>query len=215
MASMESTTRLSRLSACPECDLLLANVRLEAGQEATCPRCGHVVREGKPDSVLRALALSSTGLVLFAPAMGLPLLSLSILGLHQQCSLLQAVIALFQGGYPEVGLVVALCALAAPFANLWLMFSISLSLKVRHRPRVLPLLLRINHWIREWSMLEVFLLGVLVSMVKLRDMADLLPGPGLYCFTGLMLVTLLMESLVDEHEFWQTLDESDDRRSRL
>ena len=55
-------------------------------------------------------------------------------------------------------------------------------------------------------MLEVFLMGVLVSMVKLKDIAELMPGLGLYCFVCLMLCALLLNTLVDEHEFWQTYE---------
>ena len=191
------------LVACPGCDLLIREMPVAAGELLICPRCGHVVREGKPDSVLRALVFSTAGIILFAPAMALPLLSMSILGLRQDASMTQALLALFQGGYPEVAFAVMICAMLAPFANLWLMFSVSLALYREHRPRWLMRLLRLNHKVREWAMLEVFLLGVLVSVIKLKDMAQLLPGPGLYCFMGLMLATLMLEGMVDEHEFWQ------------
>lgn len=194
------------LSACHDCDLLLAPTALQPGEFQACPRCGSIVREGKPDSRLRALALSSTGLILFAPAVGLPLLSMSVMGLRQEASLMRAVLSLFEGGFPEVGLAVLVSTVLAPFANLWLMFSVSLSLTLSHRPRWLARLLRVNHRVREWAMIEVFLFGVLISVVKLKDMGQLVPGTGLYCFAGLMLSTLLLESLVDEHEFWQELD---------
>lgn len=196
-------------TACPECDLLLAEVRVPAGSEATCPRCEHVIHEGKPDSIPRALALSTAGLVLIGPGIGLPLMSLSVLGMRQESSLLEGVLAMSGSGYWEVALVVLLCAVIAPFLNLWLMFTVSLQLTLKHRPRWLPSLLRINHHVRQWAMLEVFLMGALVAMVKLKDMAMLLPGPGLYCFVGLMLSALLLDALTDEHEFWQALDELD------
>lgn len=196
----------NHITACAECDLLLEEIEVPAGSESLCPRCGHVLREGRPDSVLHALILSTVGLVFFGPAIGLPLMSLSISGLRQEVSLTQAILSLSASGFWDVATVVAICALAAPLMNLWLLFTISLALYLRSHQPVLPTLMRINHLVREWAMLEVFLMGVLVSMVKLKDMAHLLPGVGLYCFVCLMLCTLLLNSLIDEHEFWQTYD---------
>lgn len=201
----DPTEPMSSLSftACPECDLLLHDVEVPPGGESLCPRCGHVLREGRPDSVLHALILSVTGLCLFGPAIGLPLLSLSVTGLRQEASLAQAVLSLADSGFWEVGLMVALCAVIAPLLNLWLFFAVSITLQLRHASRWLPALMRMNHHVREWAMPEVFLMGVLVSMVKLKDIADLLPGMGLYCFVCLMICALLLNSIIDEHELWQ------------
>ncbi len=195
-----------RATACPECDLLLQDVAVPPGSESVCPRCGHVLREGRPDSVLHALLLSTLGLMLFGPAIGMPLLSLSVTGLRQEASLAQAVLALADNGFWEVALMVATCAVIAPLLNLWLLFAVSVTLQLRSQPSWLPLLMRLNHHVREWAMLEVFLMGVLVSMVKLKDIAELLPGIGLYCFVCLMLCALLLNTIIDEHELWQTWD---------
>jgi paraquat-inducible protein A len=197
-----------RATACPECDLLLQDVAVPAGSESVCPRCGHVLREGRPDSVPHALALSTLGLVLFGPAIGMPLLSLSVTGLRQESSLAEAILALGDRGLWEVALMVAICAVAAPFLNLWMLFAVSVALQGRSKPGWLPLLMRLNHRVREWAMLEVFLMGVLVSIVKLKDIAELLPGVGLYCFVCLMLCSLLLDTVIDEHELWQTWEQN-------
>jgi paraquat-inducible protein A len=194
------------LTACVECDLLLEATAVPVGSESVCPRCGHVLQEGCPDSVLRAVVLSTIGLFLLIPAMGAPLLSLSTAGLIHDVSITHAVLALGNSGYWEVALLVAVCALLAPFLNLWLVFTVSAVLQMRAAPPWLPTLLRINHHVREWAMPEVFLMAVLVSVVKLKDMAQLLPGIGLYCFICLMLCTLLIETVIDQHEFWQAYE---------
>ncbi|HQQ62983.1 MAG TPA: paraquat-inducible protein A [Pseudomonadales bacterium] len=192
--------------ACTECDLLLEDIAVPAGSESACPRCGHVLREGRPHSVLHALLLSSCGLVFFGPAIGLPLLAMSTSGLRQASSLAEAVLALGDVGFWEVATLVTLCAIIAPFLNLWLMFSVSVLLLRGYRPRWLPSLMRINHHAREWAMLDVFFMGIIVSIIKLKDTAELIPGMGLYCFVGLMLSALLMNVVTDEYEFWQLLD---------
>jgi len=178
------------------------------GCNLLCPRCGHVIREGRPDSVINALVLSTTGLILFIPAIGLPLLSMSILGLHKEASLIESVLALSRDGFWQVSLVVFIAAALAPFFNLWLMFTTSLAIFLRRPSANLRFLLRVNHHAREWAMTEVFFLGVLVSIVKLKDLATLLPGWGLLCFLCLMLISILINTTIDEHELWDCLDET-------
>ncbi|MEZ5435114.1 MAG: paraquat-inducible protein A [Pseudomonadales bacterium] len=150
---------------------------------------------------------STIGLILLVPAMGMPLLSLSTAGLLHDVSLTQAISC---SAIAVIGMatLVAVCALVAPFLNLWLVFTVSTVLQLGGAPAWLPTLLRLNHHVREWAMPEVFLLAVLVSVVKLKDMAQLLPGVGLYCFVCLMLCTLLMETLIDQHEFWQAYEKN-------
>lgn len=203
-----SSSMGEQLTACAECDLLLADEPVAEGSESVCPRCGHGLKEGRPDSVLYAALLSSVGLLLLIPAMGMPLLSLSSTGLRHDVSLTHAVLALGNDGYWEVATLVAVCALVAPFLNLWLVFTVGVVLQMGAAPSWLPRLLRFNHYVREWAMPEVFLLAVLVSVVKLKDMAQLLPGVGLYCFICLMLCTLLLETLIDQHELWQAYEKN-------
>jgi uncharacterized paraquat-inducible protein A len=121
----------SRLIACAECDLLLPEVPVPEGSESLCPRCGHGLQEGRPDSVLHAVILSVIGLILLVPAMGMPLLSLSSTGLRHDVSLTHAILALGNNGYWEVATLVAVCALVAPFLNLWLVFTVSTVLQER------------------------------------------------------------------------------------
>jgi paraquat-inducible protein A len=201
-----SNLKKPHMTACAECDMLLEDVSVPAGEESVCPRCGHVLREGRPDSVIHAVVLSTLGLSLFGPAIGLPLLSLSVTGLRRESSLAQAVLSLGDSGFWEVATMVSICSIIAPLLNLWLLFTISVTLHLGHAGSWLPGLMRLNHQVREWAMLEVFLMGVLVSIVKLKDIAALLPGMGLYCFVCLMLCALLLNTVIDEHELWQTYE---------
>lgn len=105
---------------------------------------------------------------------------------------------------------VAISAIVAPLLNMWLLFTVSSLLLMKSGSRWLPMLMRCNHHAQEWAMPEVFLMGVLVSMVKLKDIADLLPGIGLYCFVCLMLCALLLNTVIDEHELWQTWEANRD-----
>lgn len=207
---MHPSSQTPSLTACAECDLLLEETPVVPGSNLECPRCGHVLHEGRSDSVLNALVLSTTGLILFVPAVGLPILSMSILDLHKEASLIESILALSRDGFWQVGLLVFVAAVMAPFLNLWLMFATSLVIYLKHPSSKLRFLLRMNHIAREWAMTEVFFLGVLVSIVKLKDLAKLLPDWGLWCFLCLMLISVLLNSIVDEHELWDYLEKQDD-----
>lgn len=198
-----------RVTACAECDLLLEEVPLAPKCNALCPRCGHVVREGRPDTVMNALVLSVTGLVLFIPAVGLPILSMSVAGLRADASLIHSALALLDAGYWHVSALVLIFAVVMPFLNLWLMLVIGLTIRLRQFMGWLPWLLRMNHHAREWSMTEVFFLGVLVAIVKLKDLAHLLPDAGLFCYLGLMVTCILLNSTTEEHELWQALNDDE------
>ncbi len=200
------------LTACAQCDLLLEDQSAQVACKLLCPRCGYVLHEGKPSSVLRALLLSSIGLCLLGPATGLPLMVLSMAGIHTELSVVQGILHLANSGFPYVAGLVTVLTLLAPFVSLWLLFAASLTLHLGHRSAWLPVLLRVNHHVREWAMLEVFLFSALVAMVKLRDMVSLLPGSGLWCFSVLMVTTLLIRSSVDEHEFWLAWEKLQKRR---
>lgn len=208
MLKTDSQNHHVNVTACAECDLLIEEVAVTSGFNIICPRCTHVIREGRSDSILNSLVLSVTGLILFVPAVGLPLLSMSILGLHKEASLVESMLALSRDGFWQVSLVVFISAMLAPFLNFWLMFTISLAIYLRQPSAQLRFLLRANHHAREWAMTEVFFLGVLVSIVKLKDLATLLPGWGLLCFLCLMLISILLNTIVDEHELWEALDEA-------
>lgn len=201
-----STSNDHSLTACADCDLLIEELPLTEGCNATCPRCGHIIKEARPNSVMNALVLSSTGLILFIPAISLPVLSMSVAGLRADASLITSIISLFHNGYWHVGTLVALFAIIMPLLNLWLSFVISLTITLKQPPHLLRWFLRSNHHAREWSMTEVFFLGVLVSIVKLKDLAHLLPDVGLFCYLGLMLTCILLNTTVEEHELWQSLD---------
>ena len=207
-SSVPESSAARHLAACAECDLLLEDVEVPAGGESVCPRCGHTIKKGAPDSVIHALILSTVGLILFGPAIGLPLLGMASAGLRHDASLAQAILALGDSGFWEIATLVAVCALITPLLNLWLMFSVSLMLQTRSHASWLPSLLRFNHTAKEWAMPEVFVMGILVSAVKLKDLAHLVPDVGLYCFICMMVCILLLNTIIEPHELWQVYEKN-------
>ncbi|HDZ89128.1 MAG TPA: paraquat-inducible protein A [Deltaproteobacteria bacterium] len=193
---------LERLIACPECDLLLRRIHVRPKVKAICPRCRSLLFQVKPDPVERTLILSLTGLILFVPAMILPIMRLNALGLEQSAGILQWVSALFRTGFSLVGLVVLLTVAVIPLVKLTLLFHVSMGIRMGTGWKILGPSFRIYHHMDEWGMLEISTLGILVSIIKLKDMAQISYGTGLLCFALLMIVSLWASNTLDQHEYW-------------
>jgi len=192
--------------ACPQCDLLMAFPRLAGSQRGFCSRCGAVIREAGTDSMDRALALSAAALILFIPANFLPILSLNILGQASDVTMIGAVKVLFSGGFPLVGLMVVFCSILAPLATTGLLFIGLAFLRAGRCPGFLPDGFRLYQHLDSWAMLEVYMIALLVSIIKLLDMARVELGVGLFCFIGLMLAHIGSKAVLDRTAVWEKIE---------
>lgn len=197
---------LENVMACPDCDLLLRQIGLARGHKAVCPRCGHMLYSAKKDSVDKTLALSLAGLILYLPANFMPLMTLDTLGLEKSASIYDGVIALYQHKYVFVAIMVVLTSLVFPLIKLSLLFMVSLALKMRFFPAGLVHLMRCYHHLDEWGMLEVYMVGILVTIVKMYHMAHIQYNAGFFCFVGLLWVALGSTVVLDEHLFWRLIE---------
>jgi paraquat-inducible protein A len=195
------------LIACPDCDLLLRDVTTGHGQKSRCPRCGSTLRLPKTHSIERTLALSLSGLILYWPAMFLPLMTLSTLGLKQSGNLIQGIHELFGAGFHLVAILVLLTGVLVPFVKLGLLFCTSLSLRTGIRCPGLARMFRAYTSLDQWGMLEVYMLGILIAVFKLQDLASVAFGTGLYCFVLLLILTLFSSAALDHEIFWQRIDQ--------
>ncbi len=192
--------------ACPGCDLLLASQKVEPGEELCCPRCGEVLLAPRRDPVERCLALSLTGLLFMPFAFFLPLMTLDTMGLKNSGNIFDGVIPVWGSGYIFVAVILALTTVFFPLLKLAILFTISLSLKLgRYRPG-LCLLMRIYLHLDEWAMLEVYMIAILVTIVKMHHLAHIKYDAGFFCFLGLLGATLSASLLMDRERFWQEID---------
>jgi paraquat-inducible protein A len=199
------------LMACPDCDMLFKKLHVEPGQVVNCSRCGHTLHAPCSDSVTKTLSLALTGLLLFIPANFMSIMSLNIMGKEGSGSIYDGIIAFNESGYVFVALMVGLTSFFFPFIKLFLLFIISLCLKLKRYPDNLPLLMRWYHHLDEWGMLEVYMVGILVSIIKLYHMAHIHYDTGLFCFVALLIVSLSSSSSMDEHLFWELIEKKPTR----
>ena len=191
--------------ACHDCDLIN---RLPEEEEATllCSRCGAVLHRYRPNSIDRSLALSLAALTLFVIALCFPFLAMKSGGFIQETKLLTGIVELWrQGLYGLATLVLATCVLV-PLTQiaglLYLLVPVKLDRPVPHAIRILRL---VRH-VAPWGMLEIFMLGILVALVKLGKMAVIIPGISVFAFGGLVLVMAAAVSTLDPHLLWVRLD---------
>jgi len=194
------------IAACHCCGLLQ---RLPPSQPrlcTVCSRCGSSLRHRDPNRNRWAAALALSALLIYPAAIGLPLLNISKLGHSSTDSLLSGLVSMFSQGYWLVGGVVLLFSILLPplkLMALWLLTSQSAQQSsglMGHRPRAL--LYHAVELLGRWGMLDVMLVAVLVAMVKLGDLVQIQPGPGLWAFTLMVLLSLLASMVFNPTQMW-------------
>ncbi|TBV00300.1 paraquat-inducible protein A [Phytopseudomonas dryadis] len=196
---------LAELIACHECDLLMRKPHIADGERAECPRCGYELYSHRHQVVRRSMALVLAALLLYVPANFLPIMHLSLLGQRSEDTVWSGVLGLYDSGMQEVAVVVFLCSMAVPLLKLLCQLLVLLSIRLAVGRGYGLLLYRIYHHLRDWGMLEVYLMGILVSIVKLADIAALTLGFGLFCFIALLLVQVWLEVTMSPHQIWEAL----------
>ena len=185
---------------------------LVPGEMARCSRCGNVLARRRSAAIDRSLSLTLTALIVFAVAHSSPLMSLSVVGRESSATIIEGVYRMWMLGRPVTAALVAFCTAVAP--ALYLLFMLALLLVARRPalPHAFGELLRWAQHLHPWVMFEVMLLGLLVAMIKIADVATVEPGVGL---GALLLLALLLPAIAtsfDADRIWARvpLADSDD-----
>ena len=197
---------MNTIIACHECDLIHRIQPLPQGGTARCSRCGAGLYRHKKNSLDRTLALTMAGLALFVVANSFPLLLMKIGAQLQKATLFTGIRELWTGGMWEVALVVMLTTILVPLAQLIGLFYVLLPIKLGRMPLKLAPVFRMVQSLSPWSMMEVFMLGILVSVVKLAGMATIIPGISLFAFLALIFILAASAASLDPHLVWEMLE---------
>jgi paraquat-inducible protein A len=194
------------LIACHECDLLQREVSLPPGGKAVCSRCGATLYVRRRDTIERTLALILAAAILFLIGNSYPVVTMEIQGQRTEALVWQGAWRLYQEGEPLVGGIVFLTAFVFPLVQIVGLLAILIPVRLARAPRYLVPVFRMVSEARPWSMVEVFMLGVLVSLVKLAHMATVVPGAGMWAFFALIIVLASATSILDPHDVWARLE---------
>jgi paraquat-inducible protein A len=192
----------AELLACPECDLLQSDSAVPRPRKALCARCGAVLYQRHPHGLERTAALTAAALVLFAIANAFPILSLELQGERTDATLAGAVVALWSQNMQLVAALVLFAVIVMPLAEIAALGWLLGPLWVGARAPYFGAVFRLLQFAQRWGMVEVFVLGSLVSFVKLRHLANVEAGIALWSFAGLMLVMAAIEANFDPRDLW-------------
>jgi len=191
------------LIACEGCDAIYPRAQLRPHEAASCRRCGTPLARYWGRMHERMLPLTVACLILFVIANAFPIVRIELRGLHSETTLVGAVLTLAREGMSEVGLLVLLTTLLFPLVQLCVLLYLLLPITLRNQPPLgFAILVRAMQAMRPWGMIEVFLLGVLVAIVKLSGMAHVIPGAALWSFVGLTVLLTAVLSF-EPQAFWR------------
>jgi len=195
--------------ACPQCDTLYKLAALPPKSRAICVRCGSVLATSRARSISQALALAITATILMFMACFFPFLTLSVGSGTNQASLFDAIIAFSDAAQFPVAISVAALIIILPTVRLVLLIYVlgPLALGRPTLPHSIPLF-RITEQLRPWCMVEIFVVGVAVSLVKIVGMADVELGPAFWAITILVPVTVWKDTLICRWTLWTALQKA-------
>jgi len=190
------------LIACPACDALHQIVSVPARGRAVCRRCSTPLYRPMPRSLDHTTALYLAALILLLIANSFPFVALQMGDRIEQSRLVSASVALMQAGMAEVGLVVLLTSVVFPSLTILGMLYLLLATRLGYRPPGKVAVWRVVQSVMPWSLVGVFMLGLLVSVVKLQDLAVIVPGVAFFAFIGLLVVASAALASFDPAVLW-------------
>lgn len=158
------------------------------------------------DNIDRPLAYTLAAAILFVIANAFPIVGLQVQGQSATATLFGTAQALYQQNMTMLAALVFLTTIFVPGVQLAAMAYVLVPLRLGQVPRWMPMALRVLQAVRPWGMVEVFILGMLVSLVKLAGMATVVPGTGMWAFGGLLLMISAAVASFDARSIWSKLE---------
>jgi paraquat-inducible protein A len=203
------TARALGVLPCAQCGLLCRAGGADAS--VACPRCGTALHARKPNSVARTWAFLIAAAILYVPANLLTVMRTDSLFGGEDHTILGGVVELWNDGSWDLAAIVFIASIVVPILKMLVLAVLAITVQ-RHshwrrheRARLYRMLDAVGHW----SMLDVYVVALLVGLVRFRGIAEVLPGPGIAAFGAVVVLTLLSSMSLDPRLIWDTRD--DDR----
>jgi paraquat-inducible protein A len=175
-----------------------------AGMRALCVRCGSAIERRSRGSLQLTAAFSLAALLLYVPANLFPILRLSLYGATQDSTVWQGCVRFWQAGDFVIAAIVFLASIFIPLLKLLGLFFLVTTTRLHWGwgKFVRTWIYRVINSLGRWAMLDVFVLGILVSLVKLRSLATVIAGKGALAFALVVVCTLLASACFDPQLIW-------------
>jgi paraquat-inducible protein A len=202
------TARSAGFMDCHVCHLL---VRRPEFPHAACPRCGAALHQRKPDSLARTWALLFTALVLYVPAMALPIMETATLTGVRKDTVFSGIAYLMTSGMWPLAAIVFFASIVVPVLKIVALSFLLVSVQrgSAWRPRDRTRLYRLNEAIGRWSMVDIYVVTVLTALVRLRALATVEAQPGALFFAAVVVSTMLAAMSFDPRLIWDRLESSE------
>jgi paraquat-inducible protein A len=209
MSGSSPTAARAGLMSCHACHQL---TRIPAGftdGEAICPRCEAHIHLRKPNSLSRTWALLIAAYILYIPANLLPVMTVISFGKGEADTILSGVKELIHAGMLPIALLVFFASITVPVLKLLVLTFLLLSVhyKSQWRPRERTFLYRITEVVGRWSMIDIFMISILIALVKLDAVATIEPGAGAISFASVVILTMFAAMSFDPRLIWDSIEE--------
>ncbi|WP_417510090.1 PqiA/YebS family transporter subunit [Methylophaga sp.] len=189
------------LTGCPTCGLIHA---LDKGSDNHCLRCGEPLHARAPKSLQRTLALLITATIFYIPANVYPIMTTTNFGQEKNSTIVAGVIDLIEHGSWPIALVIFIASILVPIAKLIVLSWLCLTVNNAHQLSQLARLklYRITEFIGRWSMVDVFVVAILVALIHAGDLISVTPGPAALAFASVVVLTMLAAITFDSRLIW-------------
>ncbi|AGE24078.1 MULTISPECIES: paraquat-inducible protein A [Pseudomonas] len=195
---------------CTECHEL--NTQEPDTDEQTCTRCGALIHPRRPNSLTRTWALLVTAAILYIPANLLPIMTVNSLGQGEPSTIMAGVIQLVQHGMFPIAAVVFIASILVPTFKLvgigLLLFSVQRHQPLSAQQRIV--MYRFIEFIGRWSMLDIFVIAILVAVVNFGRLASVEANIGAAAFASVVILTMLAAVTFDPRLIWDNTESDDD-----
>jgi paraquat-inducible protein A len=209
LSAAAGTALAASCASCHACGLV-ARLPHGSAHGARCARCGAALHSRKPQSLQRTWALVIAAAICYLPANAFPVMTVTSLGKPQSDTILSGVIYLLHHGMWPLALVVFIASVFVPLMKLLILvfLLVSVQRRSRWRPIERTRLYRITEAIGRWSMVDIYVVTILVALVKLGNLATIEARPGAVFFGAVVVLTMLAAEAFDPRLIW---DESEER----
>ncbi|MEM8815568.1 MAG: paraquat-inducible protein A [Pseudomonadota bacterium] len=194
----ECSAKANGVQGCPMCTLV------GPAGSTYCGSCDSHTHDGWDDSLQKTWAWLLTSIVLYLPANLLPIMYTNFLGKTTESTILGGIVTLWEHGSYPIAAVIFIASVLVPLGKIivliWLCISVQAGHKGAHRHKTL--LYRATELVGRWSMIDVFVVGILVALIQLGNIMNILPGAAALAFALMVVTTMLAAIAFDPRLIW-------------
>lgn len=198
MSSDISALRRQNLVSCHLCSTV------QSADRVHCSFCRHGLHTRKHHSLQRAWSFLVTALILYVPANLLPIMNTDQMGDETFNTIAGGVVSLWEHGDYLVAGIILVASLLVPLAKFAALFLLCLSeqFKIYNKPQSKATIYRLTEFVGRWSMIDVFVVAFLASLIQLGNLLSIYPGPAALAFAGMVIFSMLAANSLDPKIFW-------------